>query len=483
MKLLLACLISFNALAETQGVDWFKGTVSEAFSLGKKQNKPLFLYWGAVWCPPCNQIKKKVFSSKEFQDKVKSFIPVYLDGDEKRAQVWGEKLKAKGYPTMIVFSPAGKEVMRMPIGISAKEYAKVLDDVATQLTPISQLLKLALEKPKKVTADQWRILANYSWGQDPKSTIPWQRENTFFKKLMQNCPHQIEKAKFFVRYILASKEERFVKSKSYQQKFSELIESDKLFFANAEDFQWNAKEMLERFYSNPASAKKVAALIQKQAYKFADKKELEAADQIAFLVTVKSVEDFMNGGKYSSKLKTAIEKKVNYIDQTYKDHYSRQSSIMTGTWLLKKTGQKQQALKLYAQEIKNSKTPYYAMSGLAAYYQELGEKVKALDWSRKAWQSIDQSSSRFQWGVSYLQTLVELEPKNTDKIASEVSTVISEVLDQTDAFAGRNKLRFERLKGSLGKWSEYPKIKKAVNKVCETSKQHKKSCLQWSQSI
>ena len=57
-------------------------------------NKPLFLYWGAVWCPPCNQIKKTIFTRREFQEKMKLFLPVYLDGDTKSAQIWGEKLKA-----------------------------------------------------------------------------------------------------------------------------------------------------------------------------------------------------------------------------------------------------------------------------------------------------------------------------------------------------------------------------------------------------
>ena len=30
------------------------------------------------------------------------FVPVYLDGDSEAAQIWGERLKAAGYPTILV---------------------------------------------------------------------------------------------------------------------------------------------------------------------------------------------------------------------------------------------------------------------------------------------------------------------------------------------------------------------------------------------
>ena len=45
------------AAAATDGIDWHDGDLQAAFDRAGAENKPLFLYWGAVWCPPCNQIK------------------------------------------------------------------------------------------------------------------------------------------------------------------------------------------------------------------------------------------------------------------------------------------------------------------------------------------------------------------------------------------------------------------------------------------
>ena len=69
------------------GIAWRKDNdVDAAFALAKAGNKPLFLYWGAVWCPPCNQVKATIFNRQDFIDRSRHFVPVYLDGDSPGAQ-------------------------------------------------------------------------------------------------------------------------------------------------------------------------------------------------------------------------------------------------------------------------------------------------------------------------------------------------------------------------------------------------------------
>jgi len=135
-------------------IHWYEGSVEEGFPLAKETNKPVFLYWGAVWCPPCQEIKHTVFKSKQFIAQTDLFVPIYLDGDTDRAQAWGEKFGVKGYPTMIVFNPSGDEITRIPGGIDISRYNTVLTLSLNEMRPTKMLVDFALNDPAKLQSSE-----------------------------------------------------------------------------------------------------------------------------------------------------------------------------------------------------------------------------------------------------------------------------------------------------------------------------------------
>ncbi|MCH8930461.1 MAG: thioredoxin family protein, partial [Proteobacteria bacterium] len=122
-------------------IQWFKGSTAEAFAKARKEGKPLFLFWGTDWCPDCSQVKATIFSGREFIAKSRLFVPVYLDGDTENAQRTGEEFGVKGYPTMMVFSPQGDEITRIPGGIGSKRYNNVLDLALNDIQPVARLVE------------------------------------------------------------------------------------------------------------------------------------------------------------------------------------------------------------------------------------------------------------------------------------------------------------------------------------------------------
>ena len=88
--------------------------VDRAFAQARAQNKPVLLYWGASWCPPCNQLKATLFNRQDFAAQSKAFVAVHVDGDRPSAQKLGSRFKVSGYPTLVLFAPEGREITRLP---------------------------------------------------------------------------------------------------------------------------------------------------------------------------------------------------------------------------------------------------------------------------------------------------------------------------------------------------------------------------------
>ena len=121
-----------------EGIAWFDGEVEAAFAAAKAADKPLFLYWGAEWCPPCAQIKATIFNQREFQERSRLFVPVYLDGDTPSAQKHGERFGVVGYPTMILFRADGAEITRLPGCVDVERYATILDVALDDARPVGR---------------------------------------------------------------------------------------------------------------------------------------------------------------------------------------------------------------------------------------------------------------------------------------------------------------------------------------------------------
>src|SRR5688572_29200171 len=184
--------------ADAAGIAWFDGDVDAAFKSAAASNKPVLLYWGAQWCPPCKQLKSSVFNRPDFIEKSKLFVAVYLDGDLPDAQKWGDVFRVTGYPTVVVLKPDRTEITRIAGNMDLSLYAGVLDDALGDVHPVKDVLALAAKGDAPLTAGDCRRLAYHAFDLDDEGVFDGAHLQAAFENAARLCPAELtkERARF-----------------------------------------------------------------------------------------------------------------------------------------------------------------------------------------------------------------------------------------------------------------------------------------------
>jgi thiol:disulfide interchange protein len=113
----VAALTSTAFAADLAG---WTSDLDQAFAKAKAEKKSVLVeFTGSDWCPPCIVMRKNVFSKSEFVAAAsKKFVLVGIDFPQGNPALreknlpLAEKYRIEGYPTIILFSPDGKEFTR-----------------------------------------------------------------------------------------------------------------------------------------------------------------------------------------------------------------------------------------------------------------------------------------------------------------------------------------------------------------------------------
>jgi thioredoxin-related protein len=473
--------------AAAQEIAWFEGTVDEAFAYAKANDKPIFLYWGAVWCPPCHEIKATVFKSREFIERSRLFVPVYLDGDTENAQKLGEKFGVVGYPTMLVFSPAGEEITRIPGGIDIQAYANILDLTQTNLQPVSALLLRTLDEGVKLSPGECRLTAYNSWEQNEK-LLAERNKKTVFNALADACPEESVVERSMLRMgalgaaITQSKDKENPVALTDAEKTAALslvnglLDDPQLVRANIYPVLISGASITTAITA-PGSEERAAL----QA-KFLTVLDRLARDESLFTterlytaigkIRFERIDDAEK--EISPGLKAEISAMVAKADEQTTDVYERQTVINAASNVLDSAGMTEQAKQLLLAELDKSKQPYYFMVSLAGIEQEAGNNEAAIEWLKRAYDAATGPATRFQWGTYYISGLLEMAPDDVERIQADTVTVVRE-LEKGRAFYQRPKGQLQRLEKKLVAWGDGPEreaglayIRKNVQSICGT---------------
>jgi thiol-disulfide isomerase/thioredoxin len=448
------------------GIEWFDGEVDAAFAAARSADKPVFLYWGAEWCPPCAQIKTTIFSKREFQDRSRLFVPVYLDGDTPSAQKHGEHFGVVGYPTMILFKPDGTEITRLPGGVDVARYAKILDVALADARPVSAILAAA-RSGEAVTSNDWRLLAFYSWGTDNGRVLPREQMLPTFRALTNRCPAELpgECARFLFDYLGAAAQAKAdgeagldgLARADSRRRLLALLPMASVQVANVDNLLYGAKTVIGVLSDDgtPERAQLIQAWNAALRELGGTTSPLSPSEELLRVrARIMLAKLDAPGAPVPPALLDDARQAVARADATTPEGHPRQAAINAAANLYWEAGLETEANALLTAELGKSKSPYYFMLDLADLAEKAGRKQEAIDWLARAYEGAKGPATRFQWGHTYLMGLLEMAPDDVQRIERAGLSVIGELDGSPDAFYQRTRMRLEQLDAKLLEWGD-----------------------------
>jgi thiol-disulfide isomerase/thioredoxin len=455
--------------AHAGDIEWFDGSVESAFAAASAQAKPVFLYWGAQWCPPCYELKAYVFSRADFREKLQHFVPIYLDGDAPSAQRYAETFGVMGYPTVVVLRPDRTEVARISGGMDLSRYADVLDSALDDVSPVGVLLaSLQSDSSASLTMEQCRRLAYNGWSLSSQSDAEPARLAAALDVASRRCPAEasMERDRLMllaVGLIATAERSELDAGKPASKLLTRLVQAAvaKL-IAGSPDNLSNADALLYRaedFFvavRRTEPAKKTELFERWVALMNAleqDDNRTEPVRLLAVAARLEAAKAVAEDGKIAAPLLADARSSLDaFLSRKYDDaeHVGIVNSAM---WVLHWLGDDERMKRMLEEEIRTSKTPYYYMTDLADLEEKAGRKTQAMQWLERAYRESRGPATRFQWGTLYLDGLLRMSPQDHARVESATLQVIGE-LAGPDRIRQRTRVRLNRLEDSLRRWGE-----------------------------
>jgi thioredoxin-related protein len=446
--------------------------VDAAFAEAKSASKPVFVYWGAKWCPPCNQVKATLFNRQDFIERSRAFVPVYVDGDSPGAQKLGARFKVSGYPTMLLFNPQGTEMTRLPGEVEAERYSQVLTLGMNAQRPVKDVLAAAKTGGAGLTPNDWRLLAFYSFDTDQQQLVPKDGTPALLKQLADACPaDQTETATRLRLKALAAVDAKAVPLPDAASQATLMAVLADAAAARAQmDVLTNSAPDIVRAMSAKGTPPRSALLT---AFDAALKRliadaTLSRADRMQALIAqvdlatidspkadaVKKATQPPAKPMLPAELLADIREQTARADREITDGYERQAVITAAADLLERAGLGAESDTLLKANLAKSHSPYYLMSELASNAKARGDKPEALRWYQEAFDKSEGPATRLQWGASYVNALIDMAPQDEARIEKVASQLFAEAGKQPDAFYERSGRSMQRVGTKLQAWNQ-----------------------------
>ena len=450
----------------TASVAWLAAAadadIERAFAQARAEKKPLLLYWGAKWCPPCNQLKATLFNRADFIERSKSFVAVHIDGDLPGAQKLGGRFKVRGYPTLILMAADGSEITRLPGEVDAPQVMNLLQLGLAGGRPVKAVLADA-RAGKPVSGPEWRMLAYYAWDVDEAQLVSAAERAGLLAQLSAACPaSEGESAtRLLLKALAESDDGKGLKpDAALRQRVSKLLADPAATRAQMDMVVHYAADITKALAPQPgADRKALAGAFDTALPRLQADTSLSRADRLGALISRVSLAriDLPKDERHPKLPPVLVQQVREHVardDREMTDPYERQAVTSSGAWALSEVGLWAESDALLKASLTRSHSPYYLMSQLAGNARKQGRTDEALRWYEESYAKSEGPATRLQWGAGYLSALVELAPKDEARIERVARQLFAEAAKDPAAFHERSARALQRVGNKLSEWNQ-----------------------------
>jgi len=415
-------------------IEWLGGSLAEAQALARAQQRPLFLYWGAVWCPPCNRVKADIFARDAFVSRTASVLCYHLDGDSAGAQALAAQHRLRSYPTLVLFAPDGSEITRLPCELDGELFVEAFDNALAVYqagSAAAAALDASLSGTRALSDGEWSLLSHYSWDTDEGKLLGDRALAPTLSALAAAASGDAA-ARLGLHAQLAS-------GAGDAAALLAVLADARVARANMDIFNNNGLQLVKI----ASRREELAAALGGVAAQWAGDFWLSASDRLmAARLQLRMARLLAPSQQLQEQVRARVEEAL--AEAT--DPYERHTLVNTAVSALNDAGLSAQAEQVLLAELPRSHSPYYFMLSLAAAAKRRSDVAGVLSWYGKAWQASVGPATRIQWGVTYLNSLIELAPQDAAAIGQAAQGLLADITAAGgDAWQQRNLSQLHKL--------------------------------------
>ncbi|MCD9032979.1 thioredoxin family protein [Luteimonas sp. Y-2-2-4F] len=411
---------------------WHQDGLDAALARATEAGRPLLVRWTASWCPPCQELRLEVFDGARFAALAPSLELLSIDGDAPGAQRDGERLGASFYPTCLLLDPHGRELLRLSGGRDAGAFCDLIARHAEVRVPLQARIRRV--EDGRATDEDLDAFAAQAWSLDgrhhPLPGLP---------ALLEAAWAQAAHAPLRTRMALLVHWLQAVEGGPARPPPAGAaavllagLHSAPLAFADVYALALRPARL--DLAAPPRGTPPLRQALRERLASLADDPMLGPTQRLILLYGRVQ----LAGGRVDPALAHAVRATVHRAQHEAHGDDARLSVLNMAAELLRAGGDGSGARALLQAEAERSAHAAYFLQALAGLHEAAGDRDRAQDCARRAYERTPPGPTRFARGLRYLRTL-PTTPQDAPGFERALRTLLSEVAAQPAPVDGNQR--------------------------------------------